>query len=166
MFNKHEQYNLPTFAELQKSKPIIPDFELRGPNLLRTDKTIQVGTKLDIKPSYVGTYTPILYNVANLDGSSTYASQYMRLGPVVTVSGKVNVDPTTTATSTKLGISLPFPSRFSAVETCSGTAFCPAIAGQGASILADTTNHRAQMQWLAGDVTAQEMFYTFTYQVL
>lgn len=113
-----------------------------------------------------GTYTPTLTNVANLDASTAYLCQYMRVGSVVTVSGKVDVDPTLTGTSTQLGITLPIASNLANAQNCAGTAFASGIAAQGAAILADTTNDRAQMQWIAGDVSNQAMYFTFTYQII
>lgn len=47
-----------------------------------------------------------------------------------------------------------------------GAAFASAIAAQGAAILGDATNNRAQMQWVAGDITNQSMFFTFSYEVI
>jgi hypothetical protein len=113
-----------------------------------------------------GVYTPTLTNVANLDAITSYEAQYIRVGTVVTVSGKVDADPTLAATSTKIGISLPVASNLGATEDCAGNATCPTIAGQIAAILADTANDRAQMEWIAGDVTNQPMYYTFLYQVI
>jgi hypothetical protein len=113
-----------------------------------------------------GTYTPTLTNVANLDSSTAYECQYMRVGNTVTVSGKVSVDPTLAATSTQLGISLPVASNFGAQEDCAGAAFASGVAGQGAAILADSTNDRAQLQFISGDVTNQAMYFTFTYQII
>lgn len=113
-----------------------------------------------------GTYTPTLTNVANLDASTAYQCQYIRVGRVVTVSGKVDVDPTLAATSTQLGISLPIVSNLGAAEDCAGCAFASGIAGQGAAILGDATNNRAQMQWVSADVTNQSMYFTFTYEVI
>lgn len=113
-----------------------------------------------------GVYTPTLTNVANLDASTAFQAQYLRVGSVVTVSGRVSVDPTLTATSTQLGISLPIASNFGATEDCGGVAAASAIAGQSAAILADTTNDRAQMQWISTDITAQTMTFTFTYRII
>lgn len=113
-----------------------------------------------------GTYTPTLTNVANLAASTAYQCQYMRVGDTVTVSGKVDVDPTVTATATQLGISLPVTSNFGAAEDCGGVAFASGVAGQGAAILGDATNNRAEMNWVATDVTNQPMYFTFTYQVI
>lgn len=112
-----------------------------------------------------GTYTPTLTNVANLDASTAYICQYMRVGSIVTVSGKVDIDPTAAA-STQLGISLPIASNFSTAEQCAGTAFASGVAGQGAAILADTVNDRAQLQFVTSNTTNQSMYFTFTYQVI
>ena len=113
-----------------------------------------------------GTYTPTLTNVANLDASTAYEAQYMRVGSVVTVSGRVDIDPTLAATSTQLGISLPIASNLGATEDCAGTAFCTAVAGMGAAILGDAANNRAQLQYISSDINNQPMYYTFTYGVI
>ena len=112
-----------------------------------------------------GAYTPTLTNVTNLDGSTAFECQYLRLGSVVTVSGKITVDPTA-AGAVQLGLSLPIASALAAAEQCAGVAASPGIAGQGAAILADATNDRAEMQWIAVDTTSQTMAFTFTYRVL
>lgn len=113
-----------------------------------------------------GTYTPTLFNVANLDASTAYSCQYMRVGIVVTVSGRVDIDPTLAATSTQLGISLPIASNFANANECAGTAFASGIAGQGAAILADTANDRAQLRYVSGDVTNQAMYFQFSYRII
>lgn len=113
-----------------------------------------------------GTYTPTLTNVANVAASTAYKCQYTRTASVVTVSGKVDVDPTLAATSTQLGISLPVASNLAAAEDCAGTAACPTIAAQSAAILGDAANNRAQMEWISGDITNQPMYFQFTYEVL
>lgn len=113
-----------------------------------------------------GTYTPTLTNVANLDGSTAYQCQYIRIKNVVTVSGKVDINPTLAAMTTQLGISLPINSTFGGTEDCAGTAFSSSIAGQGAAILADTSNGKAQLTYIAGDVTNQPMYFSFTYKII
>lgn len=115
-----------------------------------------------------GTYTPDLFIVANIDNDPPTVTQcqYLRVGGVVTVSGKVTLNPTLTATSTQLGISLPIASNIGANEDLSGVAFASGIAGQGAAILGDATNDRAQLQFVSGDITAQAMYFTFTYQII
>ena len=127
---------------------------------------------LDGLPSTVGslptsgTYTPTLTNVANLDASTAYACQWIRVVNVVTVSGKVDVDPTLTATATQLGVSLPFASNIGNDFECCGAAAASGIVSQSAAVLGDAVNNRAEIQWISGDVTNQPMYFTFTYQVL
>lgn len=113
-----------------------------------------------------GTYTPTLTNVANLDASTAYLCTYMRVGSTVTVSGRVDIDPTTTLTSTQLGISLPVASALSTANQAGGTANATAIAGQSAAIRSDATNDRAELIYTTTDVTNQPMYFSFTYQVL
>lgn len=124
---------------------------------------LKVATALTLGSS---TYTPSLSNVANLDGSTAYECQYIQLGNTVIVSGRVDIDPTLTTTSTQLGISIPVASNFGATEDCAGVAFASGIATQGAAVLADVANNRAQLQYISGDVTNQAMYFIFLYQVI
>lgn len=112
-----------------------------------------------------GVYTPTLTNVTNLDGSTAFQCQYMRIGGVVTVSGKVSVNPTAGG-AVRLGISLPIPSDIGAQEDCAGTAFASGIAGQGAAIRGDAANNRAELVFIAVDVTDQPMYFSFTYRII
>jgi len=88
------------------------------------------------------------------------------VGATVTVSGKVSVNPTLAATTTQLGISLPIASNVGAEEDVGGAAFASGIAGQGAAIRGDAANDRAEMVWISGDITNQNMFFIFQYQVI
>lgn len=112
-----------------------------------------------------GTYTPTLTSVANIDGTTAYSCQYLRVGSVVSVSGRLDANPTSAALTT-IGISLPIASNFANTNECGGVAFCNEIAGQGAAIFADSTNDRAQMQWLAVDTADHPMFFTFQYRII
>ena len=112
------------------------------------------------------TYTPTVTDVANISSSAAGQWQYMRVGNTVTMSGPVSLDAVAGATLTQLGISLPIASNFGAAEDCSGVAFCPAVAGMGAAILADATNNRAQLEFISSDTNAQTMYCTATYQII
>lgn len=113
-----------------------------------------------------GVYTPTLTNVANLDGSTAFECQWLRVGNTVTVSGRVNADPTTAGVSTQLGISLPVASNLGASEDCAGVAASAGVASESAGILGDVANDRAQMQWITTDTGNHSMFFHFTYQVI
>lgn len=115
----------------------------------------------------VGTvYSPTLTNVANLDGSTGYACQYSQTANTVTVGCKVSVDPTAPAASTQLGISLPIPSAISADDQVTGTCYASGIAAQGAAVIGDATNDRAQMTFISADVSNQPMYCNFIYQII
>lgn len=141
-------------------------FEILDGGVVVITGSLQVDTIVNDTGLAHGKYTPTLTNVANLAASTAYECQYIRVGNTITVSGKVDVDPTLAVTSTQLGISLPVASNFGAAEDCAGTAFSPTISGMGAAILADTTNDRAQMQFVSSDTNSNAMYFTFTYEVL
>ncbi len=114
-----------------------------------------------------GTYTPVASAEANLDSVVTMLqAQYMRVGSTVTVSGRFTANPTTTTTATSFEITLPVASNIGAAEDAAGTAFCGAIAAQGAEIIGVAANNTAKIQWIATDVTNQTWSYTFTYQII
>lgn len=119
-----------------------------------------------------GVYTPSITGVTNITAVTTYEAQYLRVGNTVTVSGKVDVDPTTDigAPNTRLGISLPVASNLGAEEDCAGAASASGatagLASEGAAIKGDSANNRAEMQWATTNAANHAMFYTFTYQVI
>lgn len=113
-----------------------------------------------------GTYTPTAANDTNLDAVPTmYDAQYMRLGDVVTISGRFTANPTLTATATSFTMTLPIASDFAALADCAGTAVSPTVAGQCCAIYADTTNNVAKVQWVSGNTANQDHFFQFTYQI-
>lgn len=113
-----------------------------------------------------GIYTPTLTNVANLTASTSYVCQYIRIANSVLVAGRVDIDPTLIVLSCQLGISLPIASDFTNIIDCAGTAAASGVASQNAAVLADITNNRAQMQWIASDLSNQPMYFSFTYRIL
>jgi len=110
------------------------------------------------------TYTPTLTNVANVAASTAYSCQYSRVGTVVTVSGEVDIDPTTTITLTQLGISLPIASNLAATNELGGTSADDL--GTVARVAADFTNDRAEVRMTPTDVTNRRFSFTFTYRIL
>lgn len=112
------------------------------------------------------TYTPVAANDVNLDSLPTmFAAQYIRLGDVVTVSGRFTSDATAGATSTSFTMTLPVASDFTALADCAGVAASPTSAGACAAIYADTTNNVAKVQWVSGSTASQDHFFQFTYQI-
>ena len=113
-----------------------------------------------------GTYTPTLTNAANLASSTAAELQYSRVGATVSVSGKATVELVSAGALTQLGISLPIASNFGAVEDCGGVAFMTDVAGDGAGIIGDAANNRAEMKWVAGLSGSQPMSLQFQYQMI
>jgi len=112
-----------------------------------------------------GVYTPTLTNVVNLDASTAYQCQYMRVGSVVTVSGRIDLDPTTSGVDTQVGITLPIASNFGAIEDCGGTAAAVGVQQAGA-IMADSTNDRALLEFTAATNANKQMNFSFTYRII
>lgn len=109
-----------------------------------------------------GTYLPTLTAVTNVAATTAYNCQYMRVGNVVNVSGKLDVDPTIVA-ATVVGISLPIASTLSAAEKCSGVGASNAIVSESAAIDGDTVNNRAQMDWITTSLANHTMYFSFQY---
>lgn len=113
-----------------------------------------------------GTYTPTLTNVANVAASTAYSCQYQRVGAVVTVSGKIDIDVTATSTVTQVGLTLPVASNLANNNECAGTAVAQAVQGLSGVILGDATNNRAQVEYISTDLANQTMFFHFTYRII
>jgi len=112
-----------------------------------------------------GIYTPTLTNVTNINSSTAYACQFMRVGNVVTVSGKVRFN-CNTAAAAQIDLSLPVASNFTAEEQCAGVASSEDVADGPMYIKADTTNDRASMYSTTDGTSAHDHFFTFTYRIL
>ena len=114
-----------------------------------------------------GTYTATLTNTTNVAASTAYQAQWIRVGNVVTVSGKFDLDATLSAsTATELGMSLPIASNFTAEENLGGDASTDAVASAVARIKADATNDRASIVFKAISVSNDSYAFTFTYLIL
>lgn len=112
-----------------------------------------------------GTYTPTLTGVANVDATTAFTAQWSRSGDTITVSGKLEVDPTVITTVTQVGISLPVASALSAEEQLGGAGAAKAIA-ESAAISGDATNDRGQIEFVSTGIANHTITFTFTYRVL
>ena len=115
-----------------------------------------------------GTYTPTLTNGTNVSSSTAYTCQYMRVGNVVTVSGRIDVTMTASNTATEISVSLPIVSNFSGTENLGGTGNgVGSNSPNGVKIEADTTNDRATYTFdTGGSGGARKISFSFTYLIL
>ena len=112
-----------------------------------------------------GTYTPTLTNTTNISASTAYVCQYMRVGSVVTVSGKLDVDPTAGGTVI-LGVSVPIASNFTAEEQAGGVGASDSTNETPMSIYADSTNDRVTFESSKLGGGNQHVHFAFTYRII
>lgn len=112
-----------------------------------------------------GTYTPTLTNVTNVGASTAYECQWLRVGNVVTVSGKVDID-ATAAAATELGMSLPVTSALDNEQNLAGTAASAVATTTPVPVRADAANNRAAFVFTAITTSNDSYFFSFTYVVI
>jgi len=115
-----------------------------------------------------GTYTPALTNVANVSSSTAYSCQYIRVGAMVTVSGKVSISFTANSNVvSQLGMSLPIASNFANDNECAGVG--SSNKQNSSAIRADATNDRAEFYITANASTltgGETFWFIFTYRII
>lgn len=115
--------------------------------------------------TYSKLYTPDLTLVANLSGAGVDFLPYYQNGNVVTVSGRIQVNPITNNQDTRLGISLPLKSYFKFDYQCAGSASSP-TENQAGAIIGDVTNARAELRFKTTTNATFDMFFIFSYIIL
>lgn len=113
-----------------------------------------------------GFYTPTLTGVSNVDGTTAYDAQWSRVGDVVTVGIRLEVDATLTATLTEVGISLPVASNIAGLEGVAGSCAATAAIVQAGGVAGDAANDRGQLGYMSSSTASQSMYCTFVYTVI
>lgn len=112
-----------------------------------------------------GIYTPTVSAQTNLDALTVTAFQWMRVGDTVTVSGRIEADPTLAATATSFKLTLPIPSNLTIAGNLAGTVAAGGV-NQSGYVLADTVNDLALVNFLSTFTGNAEMGLHFTYQLI
>jgi hypothetical protein len=134
-----------------------------GLSIGRTAVTAPAATDGNV---FSGTYTPTLTNTTNIDASTAFVCQYMRVGNVVTVSGRVDIDPTA-AGRIVLGMTLPIASNLAAATQAGGTFSSSGLATVNVgSISGDLTNDRATFDGVVVSIVNTNFHFSFTYLVI
>jgi hypothetical protein len=124
------------------------------------------GQSFSIQPTESGTYTPTGVAVNNVDGVTTYLAQYMRVGNTVTVSGRVDYDPTGAGTSTRWTMTCPVTTNFSGALSAGGTFIQADTGGNVGAIQSVISSNTVQFSTQALSGTAVTgIFYSYTYRV-
>lgn len=146
-------------------------FRFSGTGLVVMDDNTIIGTEALINPGSTqevrwdsSSYLPVVVSLTNLSSSTSAVCMYSRSGNMVTVSGRIIIDPVA-AVSTTLSISLPIASNLAFQTDLSGVGHAGSDA-EGAGIWGDEINDVAVMNFIAGNVNSHYMIFTFTYRII
>jgi hypothetical protein len=113
-----------------------------------------------------GTYTPAITNQINVNSSAGGVCQWIRVGNVVTVSGKVAIDHSSVSLF-RIGVSLPIASAIDYIGQLAGAVSAMIVGGASSGVVrADVANDRAEMTCFPFDNTDTDWFFTFTYLIV
>ena len=112
-----------------------------------------------------GVYTPVAGAVSNVQTVTAFECVWTRIGNVVQVSGRIDVD-TTTSGDTRWTLTLPFPDDLIVRGDLAGTAArrSGADASPGA-IYAGTSSDKAEYRMYIGSSSNSEIYFNFSYQI-
>jgi hypothetical protein len=111
------------------------------------------------------TYTPTITNVTNVTSSAPTLCNYMRVGNMVIVYGRVDLN-ITSAEAVFIGISLPIASAFVAETDLHGTSSSDLNNISAGAVYADATNDRAQLTAVSSSTGSHTVYFSFMYTVL
>jgi hypothetical protein len=112
-----------------------------------------------------GTWTPTLTNVTNVTATTAFVSYYQRVGNVVTLAGRVNMQATATGAAS-FRMSLPIPADFSSLSQAAGTVTTQLTgATMCGAILGDTATDTLTVQINAIDTSNRAFSFVAMYTV-
>jgi hypothetical protein len=135
---------------------------------IKSDAAI-AGTKIDPLVA-AGTYTPTVTagsNITSVTGSSVF--QWMRIGSVVTASGRVTLVPSASGTAGRIFISLPIASTFTEFTQAGGVASIQTQTtsrGYGGIIADASTASQVIVNVYPEHTAGRDYMCHFTYQIL
>jgi len=115
-----------------------------------------------------GTYTPTYTNVANVASFGTVSDlSYYRVGDMVTVFGRVSIDPTSASVDTEFRGTLPIASNFGLFTDCAGACISLTSVSLCAGVRADTTNDQFTVKYInTAETAAKDFALHFSYRVI
>lgn len=113
-----------------------------------------------------GTYTPTITAVSNVASSTSNQAQYMRVGNVVTVSGYIEVDPTSGSTPTEFRLSLPVATSWSMGSNKAGGVMAGIDGAAVGTIYADVATDTVTFRYTSSaSGSNMGISFTFTYLI-
>jgi hypothetical protein len=114
-----------------------------------------------------GTYTPTATVISNVTGTPTvYEARYSRVQNVVTVSGAIDIDPTSAGVTCEVQLTLPVASNFANGVQCTGTFGCPTDPTRAGSVFSNASTDKAVIQFTPTDVANRTCTFIFSYSVV
>lgn len=117
-------------------------------------------------PFGYGTFTPTLGNTTNVAASTAFLCSWYKVGDMVTVFGKVQIDPTTTLAATVLTMSVPVSSGMTGADTdAGGTGGSSNITGEVIAIVSDGGADVVRFKFIPTDITNRTVYFQFSYKI-
>lgn len=114
--------------------------------------------------TYSSAYTPTLTNTTNVASSTPRLTNFTRVGTMITVSGQLAIDTTTTGL-TVLNVSLPVASDLTTAFQLGGSGSTDSSGNNSVFIAGNTTDNTAQFSYTATSGAAMDLSFTFSYIV-
>ena len=146
-----------------------PDCKLDVTGGIKTSRTTVTSPAATDGNIFSGTYTPTLTNSTNVAASTPVECFYTRVGNVVTVTGQVSIDVTTTLTDSVLLMTLPIASTFTVARNCGGTGASSTAGTYGTETIAISGNvagGSAEFRLRPASVANLDYRFSFSYRVL
>lgn len=112
-----------------------------------------------------GTYTPTATPLVNIDSVSTFECQYMRVGSVVTVSGRVDFDPSASGVAIRFSLTLPVAATFTSASQASGVCTSDSSGTAQQTVSISASGSTVYFEGRSTVSTSVPHFFTFTYRI-
>jgi hypothetical protein len=111
-----------------------------------------------------GVYTPVATGIVNCDSVTAYECTWVRIGNVVQVAGRVDVDATASG-DTRWSLTLPVPDDLTAIGDLAGICAQRSSSIQyPGTIYAGVSADNAEFRMYATSTSDRETYFNFTYR--
>lgn len=113
-----------------------------------------------------GSYTPTVAVLGNVTANTPHICYWQRIGDIVSVTGAVEITPTTAAVYVNFSITLPIASNFTITDDLWGTVTGNAYAATTGVAVAHPVDDTAQISYIAQGTVSHYMMFDFKYQII